>query len=66
MESFLRFTPKIIFIILRVFPVVVVFQERDCLVGYGSSGLLQERLMISSDAYSVMVAYIALFFAQNE
>ena len=29
--------------------------ERDCLIGYGASGLLTERLMISSDAYSVQV-----------
>lgn len=25
--------------------------ERDCLVGYGASNLLMERLMISSDAF---------------
>lgn len=29
--------------------------ERDCLIGYGASGLLNERLMISSDA---CVAYV--------
>lgn len=29
--------------------------ERDCLIGYGSAMLLKERLMISSDAYSVDV-----------
>ena len=25
--------------------------ERDCLVGYGATGLLMERLMISSDVF---------------
>jgi DNA-directed RNA polymerase III subunit RPC2 len=29
--------------------------ERDCLIGYGASLLLQERLMFSSDAYQVFV-----------
>lgn len=29
--------------------------ERDCLIGYGSSMLLQERLMLSSDAFEVNV-----------
>jgi DNA-directed RNA polymerase III subunit RPC2 len=29
--------------------------ERDCLIGYGASGLLMERLMISSDAFPVHV-----------
>lgn len=29
--------------------------ERDCLIGYGASMLLQERLMLSSDAYEVFV-----------
>jgi DNA-directed RNA polymerase III subunit RPC2 len=27
--------------------------ERDCLIGYGASMLLMERLMISSDAFEV-------------
>jgi DNA-directed RNA polymerase III subunit RPC2 len=29
--------------------------ERDCLIGYGASMLLLERLMISSDAFEVHV-----------
>lgn len=29
--------------------------ERDCLIGYGASSLLMERLMISSDAFEVHV-----------
>ncbi len=29
--------------------------ERDCLIGYGGSGLLIERLMISSDAFTASV-----------
>src|SRR5689334_24696932 len=29
--------------------------ERDCLIGYGASALLMERLMISSDAFDVHV-----------
>eukprot|EP00741_Cyanophora_paradoxa_P012670 tig00020614_g12241.t1 len=29
--------------------------ERDCLIGYGASALLLERLMISSDAFAVTV-----------
>mmetsp|Transcript_9340 Transcript_9340/g.15216 ORF Transcript_9340/g.15216 Transcript_9340/m.15216 type:complete len:1177 (+) Transcript_9340:81-3611(+) len=29
--------------------------ERDCLIGYGASGLLIERLMISSDAFEATV-----------
>lgn len=29
--------------------------ERDCLLSYGSSALMMERLMISSDLYSVYV-----------
>jgi DNA-directed RNA polymerase beta subunit len=27
----------------------------DCLIGYGASGLLMERLMISSDAFPIQV-----------
>ena len=26
--------------------------ERDCLIGYGASNLIMERLMISSDAFT--------------
>ena len=29
--------------------------ERDCLIGYGSSALLNERLMISSDIFEAYV-----------
>jgi DNA-directed RNA polymerase III subunit RPC2 len=29
--------------------------ERDCLIGYGASALLTERLMTSSDAFAVQV-----------
>ena len=29
--------------------------ERDCLIGYGASMLLNERLMTSSDAFKVTV-----------
>ena len=29
--------------------------ERDCLIGYGGSGLLMERLMISSDSFTAAV-----------
>ena len=29
--------------------------ERDCLIGYGASNLLMERLMYSSDAFKVSV-----------
>src|SRR5690606_3367868 len=29
--------------------------ERDCLIGYGASALLIERLMIASDAFEVSV-----------
>jgi DNA-directed RNA polymerase III subunit RPC2 len=29
--------------------------ERDCLVGYGASGLLYERMLLSSDVYEASV-----------
>lgn len=29
--------------------------ERDCLIGYGASNLLLERLMISSDEFTVLL-----------
>lgn len=29
--------------------------ERDCLIGYGASALIMERLMISSDAFTANV-----------
>ena len=29
--------------------------ERDCLIGYGASSLIMERLMISSDAFTANV-----------
>ena len=32
--------------------------ERDCLIAYGASMLLVERLMISSDAFNVEVNYL--------
>jgi len=37
--------------------------ERDCLVGYGASGLLVERLMLSSDVFSVFVCEKCGFLA---
>ena len=33
--------------------------ERDCLIGYGASMLLLERLMISSDEFEVKPALLA-------
>ena len=33
--------------------------ERDCLIGYGASSLLMERLMISSDVYSATVCQVS-------
>ena len=32
--------------------------ERDCLIGYGASLLIQERLMISSDQYNADVCKV--------
>lgn len=34
--------------------------ERDCLIGYGASLLIQERLMISSDQYNADVCKVCL------
>jgi DNA-directed RNA polymerase III subunit RPC2 len=33
--------------------------ERDCLIGYGASALLLERLMISSDIFTVYVCKVS-------
>jgi DNA-directed RNA polymerase III subunit RPC2 len=33
--------------------------ERDCLIGYGASSLLMERLMISSDLYNATVCQVS-------
>jgi DNA-directed RNA polymerase III subunit RPC2 len=35
--------------------VAVVCFVQDCLIGYGASGLLIERLMISSDSFPIQV-----------
>ncbi len=32
--------------------------ERDCLIGYGASAMLLERLMISSDIFTVFVCKV--------
>ena len=32
--------------------------ERDCLIGYGAAMLLQERLMVSSDAFDADVCQV--------
>ena len=37
--------------------------ERDCLIGYGTSGLIQERLMFSSDAFNAVVCETCGFIA---
>ena len=34
--------------------------ERDCLIGYGASMLLLERLMISSDQFEVLCRQLAI------
>ncbi len=34
--------------------------ERDCLIGYGASLLIQERLMISSDQYNADVCKVCV------
>lgn len=34
--------------------------ERDCLIGYGATQLLLERLMISSDAFETQVCELSL------
>eukprot|EP01043_Picozoa_sp_COSAG02_P066506 COSAG02_NODE_10374_length_1956_cov_1.155089_4_plen_83_part_00 len=33
--------------------------ERDCLIGYGASALLMERLMFSSDGFDVHVCRVS-------
>lgn len=38
--------------------------ERDCLIGYGASNLLLERLMIASDLYEVLVCNKCGFFGK--
>jgi DNA-directed RNA polymerase beta subunit len=35
--------------------------ERDCLIGYGASAMLLERLMISSDIFTVHVCKVSVF-----
>jgi DNA-directed RNA polymerase beta subunit len=40
--------------------------ERDCLIAYGASMLLVERLMISSDAFDVEVKYTVLYCTSTE
>ena len=35
--------------------------ERDCLIGYGAANLIMERLMISSDQFTVYVCDICGF-----
>lgn len=39
--------------------------ERDCLLSYGSANLLVERLMISSDMYTVWVCDVCGFMKEN-
>ena len=35
--------------------------ERDCLIGYGAASLILERLMLSSDAFTVFVCDVCGF-----
>jgi DNA-directed RNA polymerase III subunit RPC2 len=35
--------------------------ERDCLIGYGAASLILERLMLSSDAFTVYVCDVCGF-----
>lgn len=35
--------------------------ERDCLIGYGASSMILERLMISSDEFKMIVCEVYLF-----
>lgn len=35
--------------------------ERDCLIGYGASNLLLERLLYSSDVFRVFICQVNLF-----
>jgi len=39
--------------------------ERDCLIGYGAANLILERLMISSDVFTVDVCGTCGFFGYN-
>ena len=39
--------------------------ERDCLIGYGASALIFERLLLSSDAYKIDVCEICGFFGYD-
>lgn len=36
--------------------------ERDCLIAYGASNLIYERLMVSSDPFQVQVSLRSLGF----
>jgi len=36
--------------------------ERDCLIAYGASMLISERLMLSSDPYEVQVIFLTFCF----
>ena len=40
--------------------------ERDCLIGYGAASLILERLMISSDAFTVFVCDVCGFIGYED
>ncbi len=40
--------------------------ERDCLVGYGAANLMMERLMLSSDAFTVHVCSVCGFIGYQQ